>query len=328
MEYKSHFSVLNKETIDFFKDACEEGSEKLFLDLTFGAGGHTFSVLNQIMGSKVIAFDQDLQAIRNGEKLRQEYKVEERLRLVHSNFQDCFKSLQDVKGKINGIILDAGVSSHQFDCAERGFSFRFDAPLDMRMNSDDELALTAEKVVNEYSLEELTKIISEYGEDKFAYKISRKIVEQRTERPIVTTKELENLVFHAYPKKLRYGKTHPATKTFQALRIEVNKELEVLSRVISFMPEYMNLNGVFCAISFHSLEDRIVKKQFKELEKQSIPVEILTKKPILPSEEEIFENSRSRSAKLRVLKRVLEKRSKNKYAKKGGSIGDLKEEEP
>lgn len=312
-DYGKHYSVLKKEIIDYFIKADEESSSHNYSDLTFGAGGHTFSIVEMIKGSHLYCFDQDQDAYKNGLAKILDNGLEKRITLINCNFKDFNESISS-EVSFAGVLLDAGVSSHQFDTAERGFSFRFEADLDMRMNQDSDL--TAKKILNEYSEENLLKLLYEYGEEKLAKNIVKNITEFRAEKEISTTKDLEDICFHSYPKKMRFGKIHPATKTFQALRIEVNDELGVLSEVIDQVVPRLEIGGVFAIISFHSLEDRIVKQAFKNLKNGDIPIEIVTKKPILPSEEEIFENSRSRSAKLRVIKRVKEWPSKNKYPRK------------
>jgi len=247
--------------------------------------------------------DQDPDALKNGRKLIEEKKLGERIDLISSNFSQ-FPSLMGDKYpeiRFGGILMDLGVSSHQFDIPERGFSFKYDAPLDMRMNYEDDTQETAADICNTRSGEELEEIFREYGEERFSGRIAEKIVEVR---PIKTTKDLENIIFHCYPKKMRFGKIHPATRCFQALRIAVNEELGVLSEVLPQLTELLKTGGRLCVISFHSLEDRIVKRAFKELAKENESLKIVTKKPITPGESEIAANSRSRSAKLRVIERI------------------------
>lgn len=322
MNYTEHYSVLNKESIDYLFQDTEEDEKLLFSDFTFGAGGHTFALLNKNNKSRVISFDQDPEALENGRKRIHNENMSERCFLVDSNFENFetvvsenFKELVEECGGFNGVIMDLGVSSHHFDSGERGFSFRVDAPLDMRMDVDDDNIKTARDIINDYSEYELGKIIRDYGEEKFYKRIVRNIVAKRSDAPIETTVELAELVRESYPVKLRYGKIHPATKTFQALRIEVNRELEVLEKVLDQIVPFLKMHGKIVVISFHSLEDRIVKQVFNKLAtREDVLFEVLTKKPVVPSKEEIDENSRSRSAKLRVIKRVEQKRSKNKYA--------------
>ncbi|MFA6237266.1 MAG: 16S rRNA (cytosine(1402)-N(4))-methyltransferase RsmH [Bacteriovorax sp.] len=322
MSYTRHYSVLKKECIDILTENSPESELSYFADLTFGGGGHSFEFLYRNPLFRVRATDQDPDALKNGEARISAEKVGERIKLFNTNFvrfpelarSECPEVL--ASGGFQGILLDLGVSSHHFDEAGRGFSFRFDGPLDMRMNYNSDAFLTAEEIVNSYSEVQLIKIFTEYGEEKFSKKIASKICEERKTKKISTTKELENIIFHCYPKEQRHGKTNPSTRVFQALRLEVNRELEVLTDVINQLIPLLKIGGRLAIISFHSLEDRIVKNLFKEAA-QSIecPVEILTKKPIVPGEEEIFDNFRSRSAKLRVIERIIVKKEKNKYKK-------------
>lgn len=320
MNYTRHYSVLKKECIDNLTDNAAAGEVSYFADLTFGGGGHSFEFLYKNPLFQVRSTDQDPDALKNGEARIAEEKMSSRIKLFNTNFvrfssiakEECPEVFE--AGGFQGILLDLGVSSHHFDEAGRGFSFRFEGPLDMRMNYQSDAFLTAEEIVNTYSEEHLMKIFSEYGEEKFSKKIAVKICEERKIKPISTTTELENIIFHCYPKEMRYGKTNPSTRVFQALRLEVNRELEVLTDTITHLIPLLKIGGRLAIISFHSLEDRIVKNLFKEASQSlEFPVEILTKKPIVPGEEEIFNNSRSRSAKLRVLERITVKKEKNKY---------------
>ena len=207
--------------------------------------------------------------------------------------------------KLDGIVMDLGVSSHHFDDFERGFSFREDAFLDMRMNQDKGEFYTASEVLNELDEESLANMIFKYGEERYSRRIAKAIVSFRREQRLERTKDLENICFHAYPANLRHKKIHPATKTFQALRIFVNRELEVLENSLENMFHLLSPGGVLAVISFHSLEDRIVKHKFKEIfQSDKNAAKIITKKPIYPSEQELEENSRSRSAKLRLLQKI------------------------
>ena len=207
--------------------------------------------------------------------------------------------------KFHGILMDLGVSSHHFDKFDRGFSFREDAPLDMRMDFQNERLYTAAEVLNTFDEEDIADIIFKYGEERLSRRIAKNIVEARSDKKIETTKELENICFHAYPVSQRHKKTHPATKTFQALRIFVNRELEVLENTLEKLYDLLLPGGVLAVISFHSLEDRIAKHKFKEIfQINKKTAKILTKKPVYPSESELSENSRSRSAKLRVLQKL------------------------
>ncbi len=320
MSYTNHYSVLKNECIHHLTKNALDKEISYYADLTFGGGGHSFELLYQNSYFQVRSTDQDPDALKNGEKRIAEEKMSSRIKLFNTNFvrfpevakQECPEVF--ATGGFQGILLDLGVSSHHFDEAGRGFSFRFDGPLDMRMNHKSDSFLTAEEIVNSYKEEHLIKIFSEYGEEKYSKKIAIKICEERKIKKISTTKELENIIFHCYPKEQRHGKTNPSTRVFQALRLEVNRELEVLAEVIAQLIPLLKVGGRLAIISFHSLEDRIVKNLFKEAS-QSVeyPTEILTKKPIVPGEEEIFNNSRSRSAKLRVIERVTNKKEKNKY---------------
>ncbi|MBY0413732.1 MAG: 16S rRNA (cytosine(1402)-N(4))-methyltransferase RsmH [Bdellovibrionales bacterium] len=322
MSYTGHYTVLKKECIDTLTETASPDSISYFADLTFGGGGHSFEFLYRNPYFHVRSTDQDPDALRNGEARIAKELMGERIKLINTNFEQFPEIIRENSpevfkegvGGFQGILLDLGVSSHHFDEATRGFSFRFDGPLDMRMNHHSDDFLTAEEIVNTYPEEDLKRIFEEYGEEKNARKIAAKIILERKNQPIKTTKELENIVFHCYPKEHRYGKTNPSTRVFQALRLEVNRELEVLSNTIDQLIPLLKLGGRLAIISFHSLEDRIVKNVFRDAAaKTDFPVNVLTKKPILPTEEEILNNSRSRSAKLRILERIEVKKDKNKY---------------
>ena len=324
MEYKGHYSVLKKEILSFITEKfLDEKEPQYFSDFTFGGGGHSLEILKQSPQFNLVSFDQDPEALKNGKERIVENGVENRINLVDSNFENFpeiinkdFSHIVE-NGGFSGIIMDLGVSSHHFDSHERGFSFRFDSDLDMRMNPRDEDHLTAKQIINTYTSEELEEIFYKYGEEKLTKSIVANIIKERENKDIESTKELENIIFHTYPKKMRFGSIHPATKCFQALRIEVNRELDIISDLIPRLLPFLKIGGRIAIISFHSLEDRIVKTCFKSLEKSDLPCQIITKKPITPSEEEISENSRSRSAKLRVIERVLVKKTKNKYQNLG-----------
>lgn len=310
MEF-SHYSVLLNETID---NLCikEKG---LYADGTLGGGGHSLQICKRLgEGGRLFGFDRDEDAIAAASERLKDYK--DKVTIIRSNFGDMAEELA-IKGiaGIDGIVLDLGVSSYQLDDPARGFTYRADAPLDMRM--DNREGLTAADVVNTYSEEELNRVIWNYGEEKFARKIAKKICTQREIKPIETTGELSEIIKSAIPAKIRATGGHPAKKTFQAIRIEVNDELGVLKRSLNGMIDLLNDGGRFCIITFHSLEDRIVKDIFKENENPctcppSFPIctcgkkskgKVITRKPIVPSEEEIRENKRSHSAKLRVFER-------------------------
>jgi 16S rRNA (cytosine1402-N4)-methyltransferase len=304
MSYGAHSSVLLQECLDFLALGADVHPSPLFADLTFGAGGHTLALAARFPTAKIIAFDQDPQAIANGKEILQKNKLENRIELVHHNFSHFPRWCEENKMPgFQGILLDLGVSSHQLDTAERGFSFRFDAPLDMRMNPESG-GPTGADLLNQLPLEELAKIIFEYGEERYSRKIAQRIVELRTQEKITNTQQLENIAFHVYPAHQRHKKPHPATRTFQALRIAVNDELGKLQEILQEVSLKLAPMGTLSIISFHSLEDRIVKHKFKDLvDKEENQVKILTKKPVVPSDQEMDENPRSRSAKLRVLQK-------------------------
>ena len=263
----------------------------------------------------MIGIDQDEDAIKVSKERLKPYG--DKVTIVRSNYSDMVNVLHNLGvDKVDGITLDLGVSSFQLDTTERGFSYRFDAPLDMRMDNRQEL--TAAVVVNEYTESELYHIIRDYGEDKFAKNIAKNIVLERQKEPIQTTGQLAEIVSYSIPMKIKKQGGHPAKRTFQAIRIEVNHELEVLERNISDMIDLLNTGGRFCIITFHSLEDRIVKKAFRTAQnpctcppdfpvcvcgKQSRGKQV-TRKPILPSEEEMEINPRSKSAKLRIFEHI------------------------
>jgi 16S rRNA (cytosine1402-N4)-methyltransferase len=309
-QYGKHYSVLKNECLNFLTEKNLNRSA-LFADLTFGAGGHTVSLAKLHELSTVLATDQDPDAIQNGLETIEANNLKNRIQLFKMNFAEFpeffektwLNDNQSFKG-LDGILMDLGVSSHQFDTFSRGFSFREDGPLDMRMDYDNSQKETASDIVNNYREEELADIFFHYGEERYARRIARNICTQRKTQAITTTKELENLVFHSYPEKERHRGTHPATRTFQALRIAVNAELKVLEESLESLFSQLSDGGRLCVISFHSLEDRIVKHTFKEIvEKNLNCATILTKKPILPSDQELQENFRSRSAKLRVIEK-------------------------
>ena len=305
MEFK-HYSVLLKESVDYL----EVKPDGIYVDATLGGGGHSYEILSR--GAKcVIGIDQDIEAIDAATKRLCEFR--DKVVTVNRNFSNI-KSILDELGieKIDGAVMDLGVSSYQLDNAERGFSYMHDAPLDMRM--DRNTSKSAYDVVNTYSEQELMRIFYEYGEEKWSSRIAKFIVDKRKEKEILTTYELSDIIKAAIPKAARMDGGHPAKRIFQAIRIEVNGELEILKQAICDFTDVLKPGGVLSIITFHSLEDRIVKKTFVELAKgctcpKSFPVcvcnktpeiKILTSKPILPSERELDENSRSKSAKLRV----------------------------
>lgn len=282
----NHIPVLAQELIELL-NLQPQGH---YLDATLGRGGHTSLILQAFPDIKVTAIDRDLEAIAFCRENLREYG-EDRLSFWQGNFADY----QPFKLKFDGIIADLGVSSPQFDKAERGFSFRHQGELDMRM--DQNQTLTAKEIVNHWSEKDLADIIYLYGEERLSRRIARKIVENR---PFETTTELADAIASCVPSKYRHGKIHPATRTFQALRIAVNQELESLEKFLTIAPQWLKSESRISIISFHSLEDRIVKNQFK----QHPLLKIVTKKPIISSEEEQKINPRSRSAKLRIAERI------------------------
>ena len=307
---EKHVSVLLNESISSLN--LKENS--IIVDATLGYGGHSSSILDRIKKGYLFAFDQDSEAIRHStDRLS---KIGTNFTIIKSNFKNMKEELNK-RGieKVDGVLFDLGVSSPQLDDAERGFSFHEDAPLDMRMDQDQ--AFSAYDVVNNYSKEELARIFLKYGEDKFSNNIAKKIVEYRTTKPIETTLELVEIIKTAVPMKFRIDK-HPARQIFQAIRIEVNHELDVIEPAINQALEMLNVGGRVAVITFHSLEDRLVKNIFREKCKideklkglPNIPEEYLPdfrlveNKAIVPSEEELKRNPRARSSKLRVIERV------------------------
>ncbi len=313
MEF-SHQSVLLQETVDGLKIR----PDGIYVDGTLGGGGHAYEICRRLSDKgSIVGIDQDAAAIEAaGQRLRD---FGEQVTIVRSNFCDMKSLLQNLGiDKVDGIVLDLGVSSYQLDTADRGFSYREDAPLDMRMDTRQEL--TARDIVNGYSERELYRVIRDYGEERFAKSIANRIVAARAQHPIETTGELVEVIRSAIPEKNQRQSGHPARRTFQALRIEVNKELDVLSGSLDMMIDLLNPGGRICIITFHSLEDRIVKEAFKRAENPctcppDFPVcvcgkvskgEIITRKPITPGEDELEHNRRSKSAKLRIFERANE----------------------
>ena len=290
-----HFPVLLEETVNLLS---REG-EAVYVDATIGLGGHSYELLRRNPKAYLIGIDKDPNALEVAERRLKEF--EGRFSLYQADYRDIDEVLK-AEGieAADGILMDLGVSMLQLKTPERGFSFMEEAPLDMRM--DPRQRLTAYDVVNRYSERELARIIREYGEERFAPRIARAIVQYRRKKPIETTRELAEIVERAVPKGF-YRRIHPATKTFQAIRIEVNRELEHLKEALLKIPNLLKVGGRVAVISFHSLEDRIVKHTFRHFEKEGL-LKVLTKKPITPSEEEIRKNPPSRSAKLRAAERV------------------------
>ena len=306
-----HISVLLNECIDNL-NITPDG---IYVDGTMGGGGHSLEIAKRLTTGRLICIVQYPNAHEAAGKRLAEYK--DRITFVRDNFGNIANILDSLGiEKIDGMLLDIGVSSHQLDEAERGFSYQQDAPLDMRMNPDR--PFSAYDVVNGYDEDELDRVIFTYGEERWARRIAQFIVKEREAKPIETTGELVDIIKKAVPKGARKDGPHPAKRTFQAIRIEVNGELEVLQRAIDDVAARLAVGGRLCIITFHSLEDRIVKEAFRKQENPCIcppqfPVcvcgkkplgRVITRKPILPSKEELEENPRSRSAKLRVLEGV------------------------
>lgn len=308
MEF-NHYSVMLEETIN----ELNIKPDGIYVDGTLGGGGHAFQVCRQLTSGRFYGIDQDDAAIAAaGERLR---PFGEKVTIIHNNYRNAKAALTALGvGKVDGVVLDLGVSSYQLDTEERGFSYRFDAPLDMRM--DRRQTLTARGIVNDYSEMELFRIIRDYGEDQFAKNIAKHIVRARADKPIETTFELNEIIKAAIPARMRQN-GHPSKQTFQAIRIECNQELEVLRNSLDDFIDMLNPGGRLCIITFHSLEDRIVKTAFKKNENPctcppEFPVcvcgkvskgKVVTRKPILPNARELEENSRSKSAKLRVFQK-------------------------
>ena len=307
-----HKSVLLEEVIEEL-DLKPDG---IYVDGTLGGAGHSSEMLRRAEIKKLIGIDQDPDAIKAASKKLEPYG--ERAVIVKSNYENIGEIIKSQNiDKVDGRLLDLGVSSYQLDTPDRGFSYMSDAPLDMRM--DTESVKTASDIVNDYSEQELFKIIRDYGEDRFAKNIAKHIVAARSKKKIETTFELNEIIRASIPAKVRETGGHPSKRTFQAIRIELNRELEVLENSIGEMIDLLNDKGRLCIITFHSLEDRIVKAAFNTAERPCVcppgfPVCVcgrkskgkhLTKKAILPTEEEMEENPRSKSAKLRVFERVI-----------------------
>lgn len=310
MEF-NHVSVLLNETIE----GLNIKPDGIYADGTLGGAGHSYQIASKLNGlGRLIGFDQDEDAIKASTERLKEFK---NVTIVRSNYRNMKEELNN-RGinKVDGILLDLGVSSYQLDTVSRGFSYKEEAPLDMRMDNRNEV--TARDIVNNYSQGDLFRIIRDYGEDKFAANIAKHIVMNRKIKPIETTTELAEIVKAAIPMKFRKQGGHPAKQTFQAIRIELNSELSVLKESLMDMIDLLNPNGRICIITFHSLEDRIVKNIFKEAEDpctcpKNFPTcvcgkkskgKVITRKPILPSEEELKLNSRSKSAKLRIFEKI------------------------
>lgn len=312
MEFR-HKSVLLEESID----ALQIKPDGIYVDGTLGGGGHSYEICTHLSDKgRLIGIDQDEAAIEAATGRLERFK--DRVTIVRSNYCNMKRELGRLGiTSVDGVILDLGVSSYQLDEASRGFTYREDAPLDMRM--DQRQTLSAKEVVNEYSEMELYHIIRDYGEEKFAKNIAKHIVAARQVKPITTTGELTEIIRESIPMKMQVKSGHPAKRTFQAIRIELNRELDVLRDSLDGMIDLLDDGGRLCIITFHSLEDRIVKTIFRKNENpctcpSDFPVcvcgkkskgKVITRKPILPSEQEMEENPRSKSAKLRIFERIL-----------------------
>lgn len=310
MEFK-HVSVLLNECIE----GLAVKPDGIYVDGTLGGAGHAFHVCEKLSEKgQFIGIDQDEAAIRTSTERLQPFG--DRVHLVRSNYVNIKQVVKELQiDKVDGILLDLGVSSYQLDTKERGFSYMADAPLDMRM--DQSRDFTAKDLVNSYPEEKLYEIIKHYGEERYAKSIARNICRKRQEQEIETTGELVDIIKSSMPAKAKNGKGHPAKRTFQAIRIELNHELDVLQDALEDMVDLLNPGGRLCIITFHSLEDRIVKNFFRKMENPctcppDFPVcvcgkkpkgKVITRKPILPGEEELEINSRSKSAKLRIFER-------------------------
>lgn len=311
MEFK-HVSVLLNECIE----GLNIKKDGIYVDCTLGGAGHSSEILKNLSKEgRLIGIDQDIEAIAAAKEKLKDYS---NVTYVNDNFYNIKNILESLKiDKVDGILMDLGVSSYQLDKAERGFSYMNDAPLDMRMNREQEI--NAYHIINTYSNDNISKIIKEYGEEKFANRIADFIVREREVKPIETTFQLVEIIKKAIPAKARREGPHPAKRTFQAIRIEVNRELYILDKAVEDAVEALNPEGRIAIITFHSLEDRIIKNKFKELENpctcpREFPIcicnnkpkiKIVTKKPIDPKEKEVEDNPRSRSAKLRIAEKLV-----------------------
>lgn len=310
MEFK-HYSVMLKETVDglLIKD------DGVYADGTLGGGGHTQEILKRSKSAKVLGIDQDTDAIAAASERLKDF--DDRVIYVNDNFKNITAVLKEKHiDALDGMVLDLGVSSYQLDNKDRGFSYISDAPLDMRMNKN--ASFSALDVLNTYDEDKLTDIFYRYGEENWSRRIAKFIVDKRKEKPLETTGELVEIINAAIPKSARKDVLHPEKRIFQAIRIEVNGELEILKNAVEDAVKSLKKGGRIAIITFHSLEDRIVKQTFQELSKgctcppdfpvcvcaKKPEIKIITKKPILPSDEELSKNSRSKSAKLRIAEKL------------------------
>ena len=310
MEFK-HVSVMLEESVD----ALNIRDNGVYVDGTLGGGGHSYEILSRNSTIRLIGIDQDAEAVRAAAKRLDEFK--DRVSIANDNFSNVLNILKERDiDAIDGAVLDLGVSSYQLDNAERGFSYMHDAPLDMRMNRNG--GKSALDVVNGYTAEDLTRVFYEYGEEKWSKRIAEFIVREREKKPVTTTFELVDIIKSAIPLKSRQDGGHPAKRVFQAIRIEVNGELRILEQALRDFASVLKRGGRFSVITFHSLEDRIVKQTFADLASGCVcpkdfpvcvcgrkpTVKIITRKPVLPDETEISQNPRSKSAKLRIIEKL------------------------
>ena len=310
MEF-SHYSVMLNEVVEGLK----VNPNGIYVDGTLGGAGHSVEIIKKLDDGMLIGIDQDQDALKFARQKLSEHSG--KFILVHSNFSHIKEIIEDLEyEEVDGVLLDLGVSSYQLDTPERGFSYNHDAQLDMRMNSEE--PLTAYEVVNTYSLEELSRIIKEYGEDRWHYRIAQFIVNEREIKPIETTFDLVGVIKKAVPKGARKDGPHPAKRTFQAIRIEVNNELGIIEKTIRDAVDKLKSGGRIAIITFHSLEDRLVKTTFNDLKKDCIcppeypicicdhraKVKVITRKPMIASMKELEFNPRSRSAKLRIAEKL------------------------
>ena len=292
-----HNPVMLKEAMDYLN--LKPG--QTIADATVGLGGHALCILKNIMpGGRLIGIDRDQESLDMAKETLKDFSGA--CELVHSNFVDIDKVLENLKiKKIDGVLFDLGLSSYQLDNPERGFSFQSEGPLDMRLDRNSYIC--AYDLLNNLNEEEISALLWNFGQERWHNRIARFLVQQRQKHPIATTKELSDIVVRAIPYKYRHYRIHPATRTFQAVRIAVNRELEILEIALKKAVEFLNRSGRICVISFHSLEDRIVKLSFRQLAARGL-LNIITPKPLVPQQSEVRDNPSSRSAKLRVVERL------------------------
>ena len=293
----AHIPVMLNEVIEYMQPKPGQ----IFVDGTLGLGGHALSIL-KLLGStgRLIGMDRDRLALEKAQECLVKYK--DQCSFIHDNFRNVGQVLKDQGiDRVDGILLDLGLSSFQLDDPQRGFGFKQDGPLDMRMDTDS--AISAFNLINAYSEKEIAMVLKEFGEERWHQRIARHIVHERSKRPITSTQELSNMVLRAMPHFAKRQRIHPATRTFQALRIAVNRELEAVTAVLDQCADLLKEGGRIGVIAFHSLEDRIVKHKFRQLSRAGI-VNLIVKKPIRPSEAEIQFNPRARSARLRIAERI------------------------